>query len=627
MNRLLLGKELRSLAPYAMCLFALFAIGTVYTLATEMPDQQAFDPVRWMDKTRSGSLMILAFFGMLVGAGLLMQESEQRTLLFLDGLPVSRTHIFFIKVLAALIVIALAPLLDFGSDIFFGYLSRTSISGPFPWKFIGVEVLLQILAGLYLIALAMLISYTRAWFPLITGLVFLAYLWLRDRGLQWLAFFDTYTLLGPPYVDSRVLVSWRHVAAHLGAAAGFLGIAWLGFLSLGDRAQYAVDRLGRLRFFAAVGTGVRWLAPVVWIAALIKVASSSPDFNVISSDAPVGEKAFAHHETKHYEFLYRSAQSTAAKPLLGAADHIYDQVVGFLGAPPAPSRVVVDLASPVVSHAAGQTNWTKIRMPLTDGSPLSEQTLILGHETTHVFIEQLSNGRLADHFNEIRFLHEGLATYVELQLFGSDKDRAWNRREIAGAWSRGKVPLESLMNNEALSKVREPNLAYALGESFARALVESQGRDAPARLLRAFGRKNAPTGLHGQALWRDTMQAAGLSLDRVAAAYDANCAAALKEEKAFVGTLPRLAATVRVEKGNIVVQPIFLGLPPGAVVCLTEDDNPLGPQLTALRRRPDGTFTWPAQNQSSAVFRYLLGWRTPGTRLPVYEPWAETVPK
>lgn len=627
MIRPLLGKELRTLAPYAACIAALSLVTAIYLLATEMPDRQTFDPARWLDKSRSDSLAILALFSMLLGAGLLMQESEQRTLLFLDGLPLSRTRIFLAKVLAALLVIALVPLLDFGGDIFFGYLSRTSIDGPFPWQFIGAEVALQLLAGLYLIALAMLISYTRAWFPLVTGLVFLAYLWLRDRGLHWLAFFDTYTLLGPSYVHGKVLVSWRHVGAHLAGVAGFLGIAWLSFLSLGDRVQFAVDRLGRLRFLAMLGFGVRWLAPVVWIIALIKVMSGSSDFSNLPSDAPVGEKAFAQRETKHYEFLYRSAQSQLARPLLAAADSIYEQVAGFLGAPPAASRVVVDLASPVISHAAGQTNWTKIRMPLTEDASLVEQTLILGHETTHVFIEQLSDGRLDSRFNEVRFLHEGLATYVELQLFGSEKDRARNRREIAGAWSRGKVPLEYLMNNDALSKLREPNLAYALGEAFARALVESEGRDAPARLLRAFARKNAPTGLHGEALWRDTMQAAGLNFDRVAAAYDARCAAAVQEEKAFVATLPRLAAKVRLEKGNIVVQPIFFGRPPGSIVCYTEDDNPLSPQLTTLRRRRDGTFTWPAQNQSSPAFRYLLGWRTPGTRLPVFEPWAEAVPK
>lgn len=624
MNRMLLSKELRALRPHAACLMALFGASLIYTLATEAPDLQHFDPVKWLDKSRGGSLAILALFSLLLGAGLLVHERDNRTLLFLDGLPVSRTRVFFIKTLAALLVISLVPLLDFGGDAVFGYLSHTSTDQPVPWGFIGAEVGLQLLAGAFLISVAMLVSFTGAWFALVTGVLLFAYLWLRERGIHWLSFLDTYELLGAPYVQSRVLISWRHVAAHVAGVAGALAIAWVAFLGMGDRMELAVDRLGRLRFLSALGSGIRWLAPVVWIAALFKLANTTSEMPH-ESNSPVGEQAFSSRETKHYEFLYRTAQTPIARPLFGVADAIYAQVVAFLGASPTPTRVIVDLASPVISHAAAQTNWTKIRMPIHEGLSLDDERLILGHETTHVFIEQLSDGRLSEHFNEIRFLHEGLATYVELRLFGSDEDRALNHREIAGAWSRGKVPLEKLMDNDGLSKTREPNLAYPLGSAFAQALVDTYGTEAPAKLLRAFARKNAPSGLKGPALWRDTMQAAGLSLDRVAAAYDVICDTAAKDEKDFIATLPRLTAKVRTDKGEIIVQPDLQGEARDKIVCCTEMDNLFGPQLVTLHRRPDGSFTWPRGSQTTPVFRYLLGWQTAGTRLPVYEPWATAV--
>jgi hypothetical protein len=315
-----------------------------------------------------------------------------------------------------------------------------------------------------------------------------------------------------------------------------------------------------------------------------------------------------------------------AKPLLAEADGIYAKVAAFLGAPDTPTRIVVDLASPVVTHAAGATNWTKIRIPVTNESEFSELQLILGHETTHVFIEQLSDGRATAHFNEARFLHEGLATHVELTLFGTDDGRAKNRREIAGAWSRGRVALEDLANDTALSRKREPNLAYPLGSVFARMLMETQGHEAAIRLLRAMARKNAPIGLKGAAYWRDTMQAAGLNYDRVAAAYDAACAAAMTEEKEFVDSLPRLTATVRVVNGEVVVQPKFKGKAPGKVVCVTETDDPVVSEMVPLHRQTDGSFTWSVAETSKPVFRYMLGWRTDQTRLPVFEPWAEPVP-
>lgn len=626
MNRTLLAKELRALRPYTVCILALSVLLTGLMFFDEMPDAQRFDPARWLDKSRFGSFLFLMLFSMLLGSGLLVQESEERTLQFLDGLPLSRTRVFVMKALAAFLVISLVPATDVGSDLIFSALSRTSIDPPFAWNFMATEFGLQLLAGAYLVGVALLISFTRAWFALITGLLLFAFIWFRQRGLHWLSHFDTYALLSPAYVDSKVHAPWPQVCAHLGGALGFYGLAWLAFLSIGDRAQFTIDRLGRLRWLGMLGTGARWIAPIVWIAGMILLLQNN-DTSKPGADSPVGEGAFSQQESKHYLFLFRTSQAAQAKPLAAAGDIAYERVVRYLGAPPASTRVVVDLASPVVSHAVGQTNWTKIRMPLNGETALDELLLILGHETTHVFIEQLSDGRMSRHFNECRCFHEGLATYVELNAFGHESDRALNRRAIAGAWSRGKVPLELLMNDGALSAKREPTLSYPLGEAFAQALIESQGHDAPLRVLRAFARSNAPGGLSGAGLWRDSMQAAGISFDRVAAAYDAVCAAAVQQEQSFVNDLPRLAATVRIQDGNIVVQPIFAGLPPGQLVCYTYDDDPVAPQFTALRRNHDGTFTWPVARHTGSTFRYLLGWHTTGTRLPVFEPWAEAVPK
>jgi hypothetical protein len=560
-------------------------------------------------------------FSLLLGAGLLVQESEQRTLLFLDGLPVSRSRIFAMKALAAFLIISLVPLLDVISDLAFSAISRTSIDPPFAWNFMAAELGLQMLAGAFLVGLALLVSFTRAWFALITGLLMLGFLWLRQRGVHWLACFDTYALLGPAWVKSKVLVPWPQVAGHIGGVIGSFGLAWIAFLSLGDRTQYALDRLGRLRWLGALGVGARWIAPVAWIAALVMLAKNS-DAPGVGSDAPLGESAFAHRETRRYDFLYRTAQAKAAKPIMDIADGIYDQVAKYLGASPGSSRVVVDLASAVMTHAAGQTNWTKIRMPLEIEPSLEEQRIILGHETTHVFIEQLSDVRFNSHFNECRCFHEGLATAVELQLFSTDAARTLTRRAIAGAWSRGKVPLELLMNDSELGKKREPNLAYPLGEAFAQAISDTHGREAPARVLRAFARQSPLSGQSGAELWRDAMQTAGVSFDRVAAAYEVSCADAVRRDSGFVNALPQLHATVRVRGGDIVVQPIFQGVPPGRIVCFTMDDDPVAPQFSGLVRHKDGTFTWPVSRHTGPVFRYLLGWQTTGTRLPVFEPWA-----
>ena len=164
---------------------------------------------------------------------------------------------------------------------------------------------------------------------------------------------------------------------------------------------------------------------------------------------------------------------------------------------------------------------------------------------------------------------------------------------------------------------------HPLGEIFARALIESQGREAPAKLLRAFARKNAPAGLKGSALWRDTMQAAGLDLDRVIAAYESACAKISEEEKAFTGKLPRISATVKTEGGEIVIRPKFDGTAPGEMICLIDGEDALDMTAPELPRRADGSFALPRHRLLKPSIRYLLGWRTPETYFPVFEPWAE----
>ena len=567
--------------------------------------------------------MVLVLFGLMIGAGVLVHESDQGTLRFLDGLPLSRTRIFAAKVVAAFAVIALVPLLDLTSMLFFDWLSRTSVDGPFPWRFAGAQLWLQTLAGAFIIAFAMALSFTRNWFALVAGLLFWAYLWLRQQGVRQVALFDSYELLGVGLDDSRVIISWEHVIAHLAGTVVLLGVAWLGFHNLGDRTQFAAQRLRKWGVLRVLGTSLRLLAPIVWIAAFIKIAGNVEDEDAKNATTPLGEQAFGRRETARYEFLFRTAQREQAKALFAEADAIHEKVTTYFGASAPSSRIVVDLASPVVPHAAGQTNWTKIRMPLVAGDTLDELRRILGHETAHVFIEQLSNSRLENHFAAIRFLHEGLATDVEQKHFSTDAERAKNRRSVAAAWARGRVPFELLCGNDKLIRERDPNLVYPLGEVFARALIDTHGADAPARLLRAFGRGNTPTGLTGTALWRDTMQAANLDLDRVVAAYEGACAKVAEEEKDFLARLPRLSATVAIEGEEIVIRPKFEGTAPGDMICLVEIDGPLATETPLIPKRADGSFAIDRDRFTKPVIRYLLGWRTPETEQPVFEPWAQ----
>ena len=73
-----------------------------------------------------------------------------------------------------------------------------------------------------------------------------------------------------------------------------------------------------------------------------------------------------------------------------------------------------------------------------------------------------------------------------------------------------------------------------------------------------------------------------------------------------------------------MIRPKFTGSSPGELLCVIEVENPLMNETRFLPRRDDGSFTLPQRDWRKTTLRYQLGWRPPETRLPVFEPWAET---
>jgi hypothetical protein len=119
------------------------------------------------------------------------------------------------------------------------------------------------------------------------------------------------------------------------------------------------------------------------------------------------------------------------------------------------------------------------------------------------------------------------------------------------------------------------------------------------------------------------MQAAGLNFDRVSAAYSEACAKIAAEESEFVGKFPRITGTVAIVGQNIVVTPKFEGQAPGEMSCMVERDEGIAEIVRPLKRAADGTFTLERSRHNKPTLRYLLGWETPETQLPIFEPWAE----
>ena len=608
----LLKKEVRALRPMALLIVAFFAALFVYGMVAEFPDMPD-DSSR--ESEVAGMLVFIALFATMTGAGLLVSESNDGTLRFLDALPISRTRIFFTKIIAAIVVLLLVPLLGLGLDMFSAMAEHQSTSAPFDWRSAAVLFAQTSVTAIYVLSFAAMLSFTRQWFALVVGFAFWGFLWLRVNNIAWTG------LLDPHEMMAATRFPWRHAAAALGVSTISLGFAWLGFQSLGDRIEHTMDRARRSRFAGVVRLVGVALVPVAWIGAFFYLGKLLLPTAQKAASEHIGEKSFATEQTQRFEFVFREGQRKEAKQLIGKADGIHDQVTAFMGASPVPGRIVVDLGSAVVEHAAGQTTWTKIRMPLGLGLNMHELEAVLGHETTHVYIEQLSDGAMARHFPDARFFHEGLATFIEHKFFSTPDEQRKMRRLAAAAQSRAKVPFETLVSNESLSKERDGNLVYPLGEVFCQALVETHGDDAPGKLLRAFARPHAPAGLSGVAWWRDAMQACGFSLESVTAAYDADLDRAMKEEAEFIAKFPKLTARVEVVGSAIVIHPQFVGVAPGKVVCMLPEAI-MGESI--LSAGEDGTIHLSRSKYPGPKLRYTLGWDAEELRWPLFETWVET---
>ncbi len=624
MTAALLRKELRALAPLAALVLAILLTGLGYTLCTEFPDQQPFTPERF--HSEGGLAVTATLFAVLIGAGLLLRESEEGTLHFLDALPISRGHIFLAKILAAGLVLAAVPMLDLLLFSALGALSRSSIDPPLPWRFAGAALGLAWVAAFAVFSVALAFSFSRQWFAFAVGFALWGYLFLAACGVPWIEFLNPFAL-EPAALGGAVRIPWRHAAVQAGIGAVAMAMAFVGFLQLGARSRDLGDRLAAGRYGRWFSAASKLATPAIWITALILLGRSvggGGNDKEAGNARPLGEDAFARQETAHYAFLFRERQRAAAQPIVAAADAIYAQVAEFYGMERSlGGRIVVDLASPVVSHAAGQTNWTKIRIPLAASAQgLDALRPILGHETAHVFSHMLSGNALVRLYPFVRFFDEGFASYVE-QEFVPEADQGAMWQTAAAASSRGKVPFSLLCDGEKLAKTRDENVAYPLGLVFCRALIETCGKEAPARLLGALAKRDRIAGLSGEALWRAAMQACGFSLDRMVAAYDAEIARLLREEADLIAKLPRLTGRVEVVGEEVLIHAEHSGMAPGGLICEVQTSTGLGTEAHHGIAGEDGVIRFPRAYFPAATARYMLGWTLQELRLPVFEPWTE----
>lgn len=646
----LLIKEWLGLRPFAILLASIWVIGVAMTLMLDFPDEYPLWESLFEDSSTTSTILLV--FAFLISQGLLTREKEERTLDFLDGLPLTRCSVFAAKWSVALAVLLGFLLLLTGEALAYDMLSRNSLSGAFPWRTLALWLSLQSLFAAVALSVGLLLSYLRWLAFLALAVLFWIVWWMTQKGMPEAEWINPFHLVSAPGgKDDAWPVPWTHIQVQAALAGVFTLFALVCFVvresSWSRRlARAATTRPARILLVLGM-----LAIPVAWLGLLIASSSSlqklaeevqEGDNQALTAEALrklSGDNEILQQATNHYHFSFRKGQEPLLAPLLPKADGVFETVAGFLAFKPGanPSQVVVDLCHPLQEHFAGLAFWKKIRMSLEPGKPLAHRLAVLGHETTHVLISLLTAGKSEQDYTSIRWFHEGLASYVEYRFFRSAQERLQVERSLALAATWNQVDFDELIDDETLSKKRDFALAYGAGKLWCEALVDVYGDTAPARLLTGLADPAIPRQPNALSRWRRACQAASFDLERIRSRFLHRLEELRKTHAAGCQPFalpPKLTASR--QGSSVSLDPALAGakpanLPSGAhLVCRVRPDRtaPLFLYRTS-RLGSDERFTFPVALFPKPSFEYQTGWFTGDwSREPVWGAWeAAVVPR
>jgi hypothetical protein len=379
--------------------------------------------------------------------------------------------------------------------------------------------------------------------------------------VPWIHLLDFTEVIRYTFLNGQIAVAWPTLIVSFGL--GLIGyiIAWLVFRMQGDRTTRMLSWVERHHLrgpLTFAGTG---MMVVVWIGVMIGYAASHQgEIGSVPEAAQVSYRTWQNSQlsTGDYVFLYPSNLRSRATALADQANEVHRKVREFFGAEPA-GEIVADLNSNL-RHVSGTADWKRINMSIVETDQLPEQIAVLGHETTHVYIDVLSDTHLRKVFQNARWWHEGLASYVEFHFFRPAESIARIQRVAAAAHRKKASEFELLVDDSDWRVKHDPDLAYSLGETFFEALIAEHGPDAPAKVLRAIARPDAPEQLSGLDLWRDAFQACGWDLSTSVSGYYRRLQDfAESEHKEFVNSLPKLRGRVLTDADSVKISVISTG--------------------------------------------------------------------
>lgn len=544
MTGALIRKELRDLLPWGVLCLVLGALDLVPELVRQL-DMRPFGNT--MSEYLDNSSMVSWLFAFAIATGLTTREHDDRTLAFLDGLPVSRARVFLVKCGVTVLIVMLAPLASFLVILLEHLLSRGSLDYALRplllLQLLGMQLLL-ICNG---VALGAAIGRLRALTWLTVGSAVLA-LQYFGRDYPRVELLNPLSLLDSPLNSAGLAIDPRTAWVQAALTLAAFTIAWFAFSSAGrPRHLPTVPRplVGALITTATVA--VVSLTLVVWFDGQdLETLAAQPN----SAETPrFMPSAPAQTRTRHYEFSYPADRSTVALALAERADDIFERVHQLLGV--APGAVIAVDASGSMDNTLGTAFFGRIRLQL-DEQP--ERTL--AHETAHVVSRRIAGNTAASLWQQTSVLDEGLATWVERRLVPVEAGDG-GRFALGTLHTRRELLIDELFDEVALTALRGPEIKYPAGEVLIEAAARLYGEASLLRLVRAFADARLPKDLNGEALWQATFQLADMDLAAVIDEFYRQVAAYAQQHAAQIAELPRVRVRLISFEGTIGVQPLL----------------------------------------------------------------------
>lgn len=539
MNAALFRKEFRDLLPWGVLSLA-FGLSNVVQLLLEQVDTTPLGQTYFLLNQQNIVLYWLIAFA--IGTGLAIREHDDRTLAFLDGLPVARTRVFLVKCAVMSLLVLLGPALELCGLSVLHLLSRGSLDRELHAALLAQAFALQALFIVNGLMLGAAFGRLRSLAWVAAGLAATALLLLVNRVPR-AAVLNPLTLLDWQWTTAAIVVDGETVRTQLAVTVLAALIAWRGF-GLAGKGRQPLNLSGPIASAAIV------VATVATMATLIVVVMRPFD-DVLTSPSQGGEGVYrfapsppALALTTHYRISYPAHEAEAALALAEEADAVFERVHELLGLP---LGAVIDVdASGSAPNTHGTAFLGRLRMRLGPEAPA-----VLAHETAHVAAQRAAGAERDWLWQAAGTLSEGLASWVETKF----RERATRGEErmllLAAMHSRRELLMDELVDPFRLQSVHDVTVEYAAGEALIEALVRLHGEGAVARLLQAFADPRLPSDLRGLPLWQSTFQLAGFDLaavvDELYRGVDGYAAAHAEE----IAALPRPRVVLVQSRGSV----------------------------------------------------------------------------